>query len=129
VDNCYVPVNTHQSYKENTAVKTRVINASHYLAQCIAKNPLIRSIVCLERERHNEEEIGGCKVQQADISHRHQPLSGQEDPEDQGVSQKAEDKHEAVKDWQEERFKPGKAVSFIARSSVFIISIVILCCA
>lgn len=83
----------------------------------------------LEREGQNKEEIRGCEVQQADVSHRCQSFSGQENPEDQGVSQEAEDKHKAVKNWQKEGFKPAKVVSFVTRSSVFIVSVVIFCCA
>lgn len=41
MDNCYVPIYAHEGYKENTAVKTCVVNASHYLTHGIAKNPLV----------------------------------------------------------------------------------------
>lgn len=81
----------------------------------------------LEREGQNKEEIRGCEVQQADVSHCCQPFPGQENPEDQGVSEDAEDKHKAVKNWQKEGFKPAKVVSFTTWSSVFIVSIVIFC--
>lgn len=129
MDNCYVPVHAHEGYEENAAIKTCVVNARHYLTHSIAKNPLVWSIVGLERKGQNKQEIRGCEVQQADVSHCCQPFPGQENPEDQGVSQEAEDKHKAVEDWEKEGFKPAKVVSFITWSSVFIVSIVIFCCA
>lgn len=91
-----VAVDAHQADEEDPAVKRNVENAQDHFAHGIPKHPLIQGLVGQKGECAHQEEIRESQVKEAHVGHAAESRAKHNDPDDQQVSQEAEEEEKGV---------------------------------
>lgn len=94
-----VPINAHQTDKEDPAVKSNIKNTQDNFAHSFSKQPLIAGLVGLERKGTHQEKISDSQVEEAHVGHAAEPRPTNNDPDDQRVSQKAKEEENGIEGW------------------------------
>ncbi len=98
VDDNDVAIQCHEDHEEDAAVETHHEETGYGVTRQCPKNPLVHGTVSPDGERDEKEQVRDGQVEQTHVCQTASVTGSDQDPQDQSVSQQANDQNGAVQD-------------------------------